>query len=183
MKSAQRRGRDVPANGCCHERTGVVIASNPDPGAGGRAARLAAAPKDLDNNHAAAAARAWRAMIGRGVRIGCVARRRWIDLRHWGGHQLPGTRNVGLAAGAGQQAVVADAMKALRQNVEQEAPDELVGGERHGAVPRPPVAAVILVPEGDAALVKSNEPAVCDGDAMGVASEIGKHCFRPGGLA
>jgi hypothetical protein len=25
-------------------------------------------------------------MIGRGVRIGCVVRRRWIDLRHWGGH-------------------------------------------------------------------------------------------------
>src|SRR6516164_7886771 len=32
----------------------------------------------------------------------------------------------------------------------------------------------------DAALVKSNEPAVCDGDAMGVAGEIGKHCFWPG---
>ena len=67
-------------------------------------------------------------MIGRGVRIGCVVRCRRIDLRHWGGHQLPGARDVGLAAGAGQQPVVADAMKPLWQNVEQEAPDELVGG-------------------------------------------------------
>src|SRR6516164_10736771 len=32
--------------------------------------------------------------------------------------------------------------------LEQEAPDELVGAERHGAVPRLPVAAVILVAEG-----------------------------------
>jgi hypothetical protein len=36
---------------------------------------------------------------------------------------------------------VADAMKPLRQNVEQEAPDELVGAERHCAVARLPVAA------------------------------------------
>ena len=45
---------------------------------------------------------------------------------------------------------------------------------------RLPVAAVILVAEGHAALVKSNEPAVRDGDAMSVAGEIGKHRFRSG---
>src|SRR5262249_32653925 len=42
--------RDVPANGCCHEGTGKVIASDPDPGARGRwAARRAAGRKDLNN--------------------------------------------------------------------------------------------------------------------------------------
>src|SRR6516162_1540384 len=71
-------------------------------------------------------------------------------------------------------------MKPLWQNVEQEPPDELLGAERHCAVPRLPVAAVILVPEGHAALVESNEPAVRDGDAMSVAGEIGKHRFWPG---
>src|SRR6516165_6081622 len=71
-------------------------------------------------------------------------------------------------------------MKPLWQNVEQEAPDELLGAERHCAIPRLPVAAVVLVPEGHAALVESNEPAVCDGDAMSVAGEIGKYRFRPG---
>src|ERR1700741_3618126 len=71
-------------------------------------------------------------------------------------------------------------MKPLWQNVEQEAPDELVGAEYHCAVPRLPVAAVILVPEGHASLVESNEPAVRDGDAMSVAGEIGKHRFWPG---
>src|SRR3974390_241874 len=64
--------------------------------------------------------------------------------------------------------------------MEQEASDELVGAERHCAVPRLPVAAVILVAEGHAALVESNEPAVRDGDAMSVAGEMGKPGCRPG---
>src|SRR5205823_2915357 len=38
----------------------------------------------------------------------------------------------------------------------------------------------ILVAKGHAALVESNEPAVRDGDAMGVAGEIGKHCLWSG---
>src|SRR5215468_12042198 len=71
-------------------------------------------------------------------------------------------------------------MKPLWQNVEQEAPDELLGTERHCAVPRLPVAAVVLVAEGHAAFVESNEASVRDGDAMGVAGEIGKHCFWAG---
>src|SRR5262252_5584905 len=76
-------------------------------------------------------------------------------------------------------------MKPLWQNVEQEAPDELVGAECHCPVSRRSVAAVIIVPEGHATLVESNEPAVRDGDVMGVAGEIGKHCSGPekGGLA
>ena len=108
--------RDVPANGCCQEKRRRVIDSGAGPGTGGRAARCAAARKDLDNNHAAAAARAWRAMVGGGVRIGCVVHCRRFDLRHWSSHQLPGVRNVGLAAGACQQPVVADAMSG-RNNI------------------------------------------------------------------
>jgi hypothetical protein len=91
-----------------------IIGSGLDPSVGGRAARCAAAGKDLDNEHAAAAARAWRTMIGRGLWVGGVVRCRRINLRHWSGHQLPGASDVGLAAGTGQQPVVADAMKPLR---------------------------------------------------------------------
>ena len=47
-------------------------------------------------------------------------------------------------------------MEPLGQDVEQEAPDELVGRERHRAIPRPPVAAVILEAEGHAALVETD---------------------------
>ena len=120
-------------------------------------------------------------MIGRGgIDIRCIVCCRRIDLRHWGGHQVLGARDIGFAAGAGQHPVVADAMNPLGQNVEQEAPDELVGAERHCAVPRLSIAAVILEPEAHAALVESNEATVRDGDAMGVAGEVGEHCFWPG---
>ena len=77
-------------------------------------------------------------MIGRGVWIGGVVQCRRMNLRHWSGHQLPGARDVGLAAGAGQQPVVADAMKPLWQNVEQEAPmnsPALSGIARYRACP------------------------------------------------
>ena len=102
MKRVRCRERDVPANGCRRERTRIVIGSRPDPGTGGRAARCGAARKDLDNDHASAAARTRRAMIGNGVGIDRVVRGRRLDLRYWGGHQFLGARDVGLAAGAGQ---------------------------------------------------------------------------------
>jgi hypothetical protein len=70
MKQVRRREGDVPANECCQGTGRKVIGSGLDPSAGGRAARCAAARKDFDNDHAAAAARAWRTMIGRGVWIG-----------------------------------------------------------------------------------------------------------------
>src|SRR5260370_22475503 len=73
-----------------------------------------------------------------------------------------------------------DAVKPLRQNVEEEAPDELVGGEGYCAISRLPVAAVILVAKGHVALVESHETAVRDGDAMSVAGEIGQHRLGPG---
>src|SRR5262249_9445233 len=71
-------------------------------------------------------------------------------------------------------------MKPLWWNVQQETPDELVGAERDRAIPGRPVAAIVLVAEGHAALVERDEATVRDGDAMGVAGEIGKHCFGPG---
>jgi len=83
-------------------REGRSSESGLDASAGGRAARCGAAGKDLDNDHAAPAARARRAMIGRGVRIGGVVHCRRIDLCHWSSHQLPGAGDVGLAVGARQ---------------------------------------------------------------------------------
>ena len=89
MKRVRRRERDVPANGCGRERTRIVISSHPDPRIGGRwASRCGAARKDFDNDHAASAARARRAMIARGVRIGCVVCCRRLDLRPLRGRRI-----------------------------------------------------------------------------------------------
>src|SRR5271169_6559984 len=74
---------------------------------------------------------------------------------------------------------MADAMKALGQNVEQEAPDELAGRKRDRAKPLPAVAAVVLEAEGDATVIEADQSAVRDGEAVGVAREIGEHRLGP----
>src|SRR4029077_15585047 len=91
----------------------------PDAGTTRWAARYAAALEDFDDDHAAAAARAWRAMVCRnGLNlIGVIAYDRRIGWRHGRGDQFSGTRDVGVAAGADEQPVVADAMEPLGQGV------------------------------------------------------------------
>jgi hypothetical protein len=84
---------------------------------------LSGTREDLDDDHATAAAWAWRAWIGWRSGFFGLSRRRHRE-------QLPGKGDIGLAAGAGEQAVVTDPVEALRQNMEQEATDELVGAER-----------------------------------------------------
>lgn len=75
---------------------------------------------------------------------------------------------------------MADAMEAARQDMEQEAADELVRGERHDLLSLGAAAAVILVPERDLAVLEGEESPVRDGDAVGVSRQIGEHGLRPG---
>ena len=73
-------------------------------------------------------------------------------LRH--GEQLASARDIGGAVFAvGEQPVVTDAMQALGQHMDQEAPDKLMRWQRHGLVPAGPLDPVILPLEGDAGLV------------------------------
>src|SRR5262249_34761076 len=59
--------------------------------------------------------------------------------------QLPGRRDIVFAAGAGEEAVVPNAMEALRQNVEQKATNKFVRAEGPGALGLGGIAAVVLV--------------------------------------
>jgi hypothetical protein len=61
---------------------------------------------------------------------------RHVRLRRsrWCGEELAGTGKVIATTTAGEQAVVADAVKAPWQDVQQEPTDELVGPKRHGLV-------------------------------------------------
>ncbi len=74
---------------------------------------------------------------------------------------------------------MADAVAARRQHVDEEAADELVGGEGRGLVSFTAAiglcGAVVFPFEGHALVVEGNEPGVGDGDAVGVAGEIGEH--------
>ena len=77
----------------------------------------------------------------------------------------------------GEEAVVTNAMKAVRQGVEQEAADELVGAPGHDL--RLAVVAMVLPAERDFILGHGHQARIGDGDAMGVATEIGQHLFGP----
>ena len=135
---------------------------------------LTPAGEGLDDDHMPTAARARRTDIERLVRY-VVITERWRD-----GEEFAGACEVGRAGRSGEQAVVADAMEPARQNVKQEAADELVGAECHDALPVRAIAAIILVAEGDAGRVEGEQPPVRDGDAVSVAREIGEHRFGAG---
>jgi hypothetical protein len=79
-------------------------------------------------------------------------------------------RRDGLSlAGAGQQPVVPDAVEAVRQDVDEEAADELARLERHGLVAARIFDAIVLRAQRHATIVSGDESAVRGGDAMGVA--------------
>src|SRR5215831_2455299 len=78
---------------------------------------------------------------------------------------------------AGEQAVVADAVEAVWQDVNEEAADELMGCERHRLVSIAAFDPVVLPAEGDAVVVQCDQAAVGDGDAVGVTRQIGQYCF------
>ena len=64
---------------------------------------------------------------------------------------------------------MADAVKAVGQNVQKDAADELVRIERHDAVARLSFASVILPFEDDTLAIEGDEARVGDGDAVGEA--------------
>src|SRR5215468_9692159 len=128
--------------------------------------------ESLDDDHAAAAMRAgmWVAAIESIGRFG---------LRRWDVKQLTRPRDVLDPVAAGEQAVVADAVEAVWQDVNEEAADELVGGKRHRLVSIAAFDPIVLPPEGDAVSVVCDQATIGDSDAVGVAGEIGQHGRGP----
>ncbi len=59
--------------------------------------------------------------------------------------------------------------------MDEEASDELVGGERHGLVAVFALGTVVLPPEGDLVLIEGDETGVGDGDPVGVTRQVGEH--------
>jgi hypothetical protein len=140
--------------------------------------RRAAALEGLDDDHATAAARARvRDHLGLvGLELigisGLGLCRRHVE-------QVARPGDVVGARTAGEQAVVADAVEALRQDMDQESADELGGGECHDLLAITPFGTIVLPSEGDTGAVAGDQPAVGDGDAMGIARQIGQHGLWP----
>src|SRR3954465_13644695 len=71
-----------------------------------------------------------------------------------------------------EETVMADAMKAVRQGMQQETPNELIGRQGHHLALA--VMPVIAPTEADLPVCHIDQPAVRDGDAVRIATEIGQ---------
>jgi len=127
-----------------------------------------AALEDLDDDHASTAA--WTRVREGGrlvaiiiIGIGSLA------LGLLATEQLASACDVIGAGGLGEQAVVADAVEALGQDMDEEAADELLCCERHHLVAVGAFDPIVLVLEADTVFVERDQSAVSDGDAVGVA--------------
>lgn len=104
----------------------------------------------------------------------------WLNGRRRLG-DIQGAANAcqfGDAADVCQKTEVTNATEALRQDVEEEPADKLIGLERHHFTLA--VGAIISPVEADAAILAGEQTAVADCDAMGVAAEIIEDSLRAG---
>src|SRR6266511_712986 len=79
-----------------------------------------------------------------------------------------------------EEAVVANAMETVRQHVEQEAPHELADVEAHDLALVTTALPIVLPAETDMGLIKIEQAAVSDRDAMRVAREISQDLLGTG---
>src|SRR5215831_20178989 len=99
----------------------------------------------------------------------CAWRRRRVE-------KAAAERELGGAMAVGEEAIVADAMEAVRQRVQQEPADELVCREGHDL--RAAVVAIIPPAESHVLVCDADQAGVGDRNTMSVAPEIGQHLLR-----
>ena len=80
----------------------------------------------------------------------------------------------------GEQAVVTDTVEAGGQYMDKKAPDKLGYGQGHGLVAMTPLGTIVFPLKGNTVFIAGNEPAVADGDPMGVARQLDEHGLGSG---
>ena len=141
---------------------------------------LASGRDGLDGDHlpAAASRAAAQRLAGQGLAaVAVVAGRLRLGLRLGHGEQAAAQHQLAPPVAVGEEAEMPDAVEAGRQEVEQEAPDELGGGQRHRL--EAVRLAVVLEAEAHAPAVEGQEALVGDGDAVRVAAEVVEHAGGP----
>ena len=129
--------------------------------------------------HSTAATGAWRQLDRRGFVVIDVIAICSFEVTSWRIEQAAAQRQFVGAMTIGKQPVVTGTIEPVRQNMKQEAANELARGMRHGLTLCLSLLAVVLPAEGDMLMGEFNEPTVADGDAMGIAGQIGQHLLWP----
>jgi len=128
---------------------------------------------DIDAPHGAATMRAGGDLtFGEGIVAGFLISRSVADIK-----ELTAESDFIVASAIGEEAIVADAVEAVRQGMQEKATNELIGIKRHhfGFTVLP----IVLPGKAHLALGKRDQPAVGDGDTMRIAAEISQHLFGP----
>lgn len=134
----------------------------------------------VDDNQFAAAA--WtRDCKCSGLVIGALTKVAIGLIRTWrfNPEQFPDPCDIGRAVAVSEEAIVADAVLASWEHVEQETADELGHSQRHCGVAASTFKTVIFDAEGDALVVHADQATVRDCDPMGIARQVCQHGFRP----
>ncbi len=135
--------------------------------------------EDLDDDHPATASRAGR--LGRLLVIDGLASTdigsRIMVLRR---QQPTGQGDIVGAMAVGEQTVMPDMVEPFWEDVDQEAPHELMDRQVHGFIAINAFGSIILPGKGDDLVVDADQTTVRDGDPMGIAGEVSEHRLRPG---
>ena len=94
--------------------------------------------------------------------------------------QQPDSGDIGCTVAVSKKAIVADAVLALWQDVDQEPADELGRRQRHGGVAACAFKTVIFDAEGNTARIETYQSAVGYCNAVGVSRQICQYCFGSG---
>src|SRR5450631_2472091 len=133
--------------------------------------------------HSTAATGAWRRLDRRRFAIIDVIAVCSFDVTSWRIEQAAAQRQFVGAMTIGKQPVVTDTIEPIRQNMKQEAANELASGERHGLALCLSLLAVVLPAKADMLIGEFDEPAIADGNTVGIAREIGQHLLWPSARA
>ena len=117
---------------------------------------------------------AWaRRSAGTATTPWCGGDGRFGRRRRGDGEGLTTLGELARATARGEEAEVADADEALRQDVQEKASEKFVDVERERADLTP--VAIVLPPKRDGVVGDGDEPVIRDGDAVGVSREVVQH--------
>jgi hypothetical protein len=104
--------------------------------------------------------------------MGLRALGRWLPKEH------PAQSDAIPSMTVGEKAEVTHAVEAGGKQVQEKSPDELVRMKAHDLLAITSIAPIILPSEGNMVVIKFDDAAVGDSEAMGVSAEIGEHLVR-----
>ena len=85
---------------------------------------------------------------------------------------------LGFAVAIREETVEADFSKSGRQHVEQESPDELVGGKAHHLVLLAACQPVVFITKSDLIVVDVEQALIGEGYTVGIAAQVFEYLLR-----